>query len=283
MCKELEAEIASLKSHNDAAQDETSGEFSTPVTYPGSTHRRETISNASNASKSTPSEPDVLLIANSISKGIKPGQIFAPLYTRIEILENKNLDGALEFLEGASNIKPKMVVLHCLENDISKTRSGETVINKAKKVVSKCRQVFGPHVQVMVVEPIGRGTNKEQYERTANHVRVHLSTVVADDMIIKTEPLQALNRKWFADDQVHLKPAGRTQLCIAYKQHVYPKLGKEYTAPSERSRENAPRTPPQQHGQARRSRQEGNRRPQFQTISDNRMLDLVNLMREILR
>ena len=270
-----------LATPRNAVQEDTSADF-TPVTSPASTHRRDT----SSKSKGSASEPDVLLVGNSLTGGLKPGQIFAPLYTRIETLDNKNLDGALEFIAGATDIKPKKVVLHCLENDISKTRSGENVITKLRQVISKCGQVF-PKVPVMVVEPIGRGTNKDQYDRTAKYVRDHLSTVVPDDMIIKTVPLHVPDRKLFASDLVHLKPAGRAQLCIAYKQYVYPKLGMEYTVPSERSREDLNRSShtTQRQSQDKRFHQRdlnrGPQRTRFRSHSDNRMVELVNLMKEV--
>ena len=53
-------------------------------------------------------------------------------------------------------------------------------------------------------------------------------------MIIRTETLHKFDTKLFSSDRVHLKPAGRGKLCVAYKKHVYPKLGMEYTEPSQR-------------------------------------------------
>ena len=123
-----------------------------------STHRDEIVPRT----RGSASEPDVLVLGNSLTNGFNPGQLFAPFYTRVETLDNKTLDGTIEFLEGVQDIKPKVVVLHCLENNIGK-ESGVTVLRKLKSVLSKCNQAF-PGVPVMVVEPIGRGKNKEQYK-----------------------------------------------------------------------------------------------------------------------
>ena len=230
-CDNQATEITSLKANLEAASDEASGAF-TPVSEP--TTREDPKPSAHQSGKGNFSMPDALLIGNSLMDKINPALVLAPKFTKIHKLEKKNLDGALEYLSSDSvkDIKPKTVILHCLENNISK-ESGPVVLNKLKKVVSKHNSVF-PGTPLAVVEPIGRGKNEEQYNEVATYVRENLHTVVDRDMIIRTENLQTVDRKLFSADLVHLRPAGRSQLCVAYKKHMYPLLGMEYTEPSKR-------------------------------------------------
>ena len=227
--KKKDEEITTLKSHIEAAGDNQAGDFQP------SDKRAPVEENPQQQERGDALSPDIYLIGNSLTGDMIPGKLFSPKYTKIKTLPNKNLDGALEFIssDAVVDIKPKTVILHCLENDISKY-SGENVLKKMSKVIDKCKSVF-PNASVMVVEPIGRGRNEENYNKSATFVRNNLNKYVPEDMIIKTKPLHKYNTDLFSSDQVHLKPAGLSQLIIAYKKHVYPKLGLgEYVEPNKR-------------------------------------------------
>ena len=285
-CEDLSAEIVSLQTHCAAAEDVTAGEFVTKdrtrssTQFNASTHRRETFNDTQ--SRGSASEPDVLYIGNSLSKGLTPGKLFAPFYTKVVTLENKTLEGATEFLDQAGNIKPKVVVLHCLENNISK-ESGPTVVRKLKGVISKYQLKFHG-TPVMVVDPIGRGRNQEQYDNTAQYVRENLHTVVKKDLIINTDELHEADRKLFASDLTHLKPAGYARLCISLKQQVYPLLGKEYVLPSERQPSTDRRETPSTDRRETLSQRPVNKRKKQhlgKPANDEDMVALVSLLKTV--
>ena len=124
-------------------------------------------------------------------------------------------------------------------------------------------------------------------------------------MIVKTDDLHTVDRDMFIADLVHLKPAGRARLCIAYKQHVYPLLGKDYVPPSERNdkfassgvgkvfshrRDTVDQRSSVEKGFThrrdavdRRSGNKKNTRNHGHSAADARMTSLVNLLRDILQ
>ena len=106
-CDNQASEIIALKAHQDAASDVTSGPFTTVAK---DAPKKDPPPPPTHQERGTASSPDAFVIGNSLTADLNPAQLFAPKFTKIQTLKNKNLDGALEYLdtEGIKDIKPKI-------------------------------------------------------------------------------------------------------------------------------------------------------------------------------
>ena len=227
-CESLQTELLKEKIHNESSS--ATGTFADVTTEQPEKHTsQQNVSKPDAHTGEKPSahnEPDIYLLGNSLTSPLRPKELFNPLFTKIHTLgkDKKNLEGALEHLDQCSDIKPKSVILHVVENNISKDQP-EEVLKKLNLVVEKAKTKF-PAANVFVVEPIGRGDSS--YNRNVQAVRDGLSRVVDSDRIVKTDELHTVSEKLFVNDQVHLKGRGIGLLCSAYKRAVYPCHGVSY-------------------------------------------------------